>query len=207
MAKKNEVGSEYVKKETMLLVAFIALVVGFMGGIVFSVFKSDSKEPVQAAAPQPQVVEEKGPTPEQTGMILALEKETSLNPKNEEAWIQLGDLYFDTNQLEKAIKAYSESLKLNPNNANVMTDMGVMYRRNGQPAKAVEAFDKAVKIDPRHEISRFNKGIVLMHDLQDQKGALQAWEELVKINPIAKAPNGQPIKELVEKLKEQVNQQ
>jgi hypothetical protein len=45
-----------------------------------------------------------------------------------------------------------------------------------------------VKIDPRHEISRFNKGIVLMHDLQDQKGALQAWEELVKINPIAKAP-------------------
>ena len=207
MAKKKEVGSEYVKKETMMLAAFIALIVGFMGGIVFSVYKSGSKEPVQIATPQPQEALEKGPTSEQLGMILALEKETSSDPKNDEAWIQLGNLYFDTNQPEKAIKAYSKSLELKPNNANVMTDLGVMYRRNGQPTKALETFNKAIEIDPRHEISRFNKGIVLMHDLQDQKGALQAWEELVKMNPVAKAPNGQPIKELVEKLKEQVGQQ
>ena len=207
MAKKKEVGSEYVKKETMMLVAFIALIVGFMGGIVFSVYKSGSKEPVQIAAPQPQVAQEKGPTSEQLGMILALEKETLSDPKNDEAWIQLGNLYFDTNQPEKAIRAYNKSLELNPNDANVMTDLGVMYRRSGQPSKALEAFDKAIKIDPRHEISRFNKGIVLMHDLQDQKSALQAWEELVNINPVAKSPNGQPLKELVEKLKEQVDQQ
>jgi tetratricopeptide (TPR) repeat protein len=83
-----------------------------------------------------------------------------------------------------------------------MTDMGVMYRRSGQPLKAIEAFDKAVIIDPRHEIARFNKGIVYMHDLNDHISAIQAWEELISINPQAKAPNGQLIKVMVEKLKE-----
>jgi tetratricopeptide (TPR) repeat protein len=90
---------------------------------------------------------------------------------------------------------------LNPNNADVTTDLGVMYRRTGQPQKAIEAFDKAAKIDPGHETALFNKGIVLMHDLNDLERAVKAWEELVKRNPAATSPTGQPVKNLVEKLK------
>jgi len=52
------------------------------------------------------------------------------------------------------------------------------------------------------ETSYFNKGVVLMHDLNDSAGALKAWEGLLKINPMAKAPNGQLVMELVEKLKQ-----
>lgn len=202
MVKKQKVRSDYVKKGTMLIVAFISLVVGFIGGVVFGIYKSSTDESLQIAAPKQQKLKDESPNAEQTGMILTLEKETSLNPENEEAWIQLGNLYFDINEAEKAINAYSKSLRLNPNNANVMTDMGVMYRRSGQPLKAIEAFDKAVIIDPRHEIARFNKGIVYMHDLNDHIAAIQAWEELISINPQAKAPNGQLIKVMVEKLKE-----
>jgi cytochrome c-type biogenesis protein CcmH/NrfG len=130
-----------------------------------------------------------------------------LHPENEEAWIQLGNLYFDNHKLDKAIRAYKKSLELNPNNANVMTDMGVMYRRNGQPLKAIEAFDKTITIDARHEIARFNKGIVSMHDLKDHKSAIQVWEELVSVNPLAKTPNGQLVQVMIERLKENINQQ
>jgi hypothetical protein len=45
-----------------------------------------------------------------------------------------------------------------------------------------------------------------MHDLKDHIAAIQAWEELVRINPQAKAPNGQLVKVMVEKLKEQMGQ-
>jgi tetratricopeptide (TPR) repeat protein len=76
-----------------------------------------------------------------------------------------------------------------------------MYRRTGQPRKAIESFDKAAKIDPKHETALFNKGIVFMHDLNDLDGAIQAWQELVKRNPAATSPTGQPVKDLVEKLK------
>jgi hypothetical protein len=40
-----------------------------------------------------------------------------------------------------------------------------------------------------------------MHDLNDLDGAIQAWQELVKRNPAATSPTGQPVKDLVEKLK------
>jgi hypothetical protein len=41
-----------------------------------------------------------------------------------------------------------------------------------------------------------------MHDLNDPEGALQAWEELAKVNPSAKSPSGQPIIEPIERFKE-----
>lgn len=205
MAPKTKSEADTVQKSTMLLVAFIALGVGFLGGVVFSAFKAGSSiptgMPAPAPAPQQQATQTQSLTEDQAKRILALEREVSANPNNADAWTQLGNLYFDTNNHESAIKAYKKSLALSPNNANVQTDLGVMYRRNGQPEEAIKAFDKAIEIDPTHEVSRFNKGIVLLHDLNDQKGAVAAWEELVKMNPAAMTPGGQPLSELLKRFK------
>lgn len=204
MAKEEKAGNGYVKKKTALVVALMALVLGFLGGSLYNPTKPRERVPVETSVPPQQAFQDQGPSAEQTIRSQALEKETSANPENVEAWIQLGNVYFGTKQYQEAIGAYEKSLELNPNNADVWTDMGVMYRRNGQPKKAIEAFDKATEIDPQHEISRFNKGIVLMHDLNDPEGALQAWEELVKVNPSAKSPSGQPVMELIERFKESI---
>ena len=40
MVKKKETDGQYVKKETMLVVALVALIVGFLGGVVFSAYNS-----------------------------------------------------------------------------------------------------------------------------------------------------------------------
>jgi tetratricopeptide (TPR) repeat protein len=85
--------------------------------------------------------------------------------------------------------------------ANLLTDLGVMYRRTKQPEKAIELFNKAIQQDPSHQPSRFNKGIVLLHDLNDATGAIASWEELLRINPQAKTANGQPIREFVDHVK------
>lgn len=201
---KAYIQKDYVKKNTMLLVSGICLAVGFLGGIALSVYKSGSALTIPSSMTQQQPVTNKGPSAEETGQILVLEKEISSNPNNNQAWIQLGNLYFDTQQYIKAIHAYETSLSLDPNNADVQTDLGVMFRRNGQPEKAIDAFNRAIQINPRHEISRFNKGIVLMHDLNDTQGAVQVWEELVKMNPQAKAPNGLLVSEMVLKLKQNI---
>lgn len=128
--------------------------------------------------------------------------EVTNNPENTAAWIQLGHVYFDTSKYHKAINAYEKALELNPRNADVLTDLGIMYRRSGQPHKAIENFDKAVAVDPKHETTRFNKGIVLMHDLKDQNGAIRAWEELLEINPLAMAGNNRSVDQLVKHYKE-----
>ncbi len=183
------------------MVASIALVAGFLAGVAFGVYKSGTDESIQ----KPMLTQpaEKDPVAsvESAAQIFELEKKTSENPDDVAAWTTLGNLYFDTGNHKKAITAYSKSLALNPNNANVMTDLGIMYRRSGEPEKAIASFDKAAKIDPKHETALFNKGIVLMHDLNDLDGAIHAWEQLVKRNPAATSPTGQPVKDLVEKLK------
>jgi cytochrome c-type biogenesis protein CcmH/NrfG len=206
MEKKIKSDSKTVKKETMWMVASIALVVGFLGGVVFGVYKSGSGTSVQESMLSQPAEKEQGVSVESAAQIFELEKVTKEKPDDVASWTSLGNLYFDTGNHQKAIVAYTRALELNPNNANVMTDLGVMYRRSGQPKKAIESFDKAAKIDPKHETALFNKGIVLMHDLNDLDGAIQAWEELVKRNPSATSPTGQPVKELVERMKESKKQ-
>ena len=206
MEKKVKPESKTVKKETMWMVASIALVVGFLGGVVFGVYKTGTDKPMQKPMVSQPAEKDQGVSVERSAQIFKLEKLTKENPDDVAAWIDLGNLYFDTGNHEKAITAYNKALELNPDNANVMNDLGVMYRRTGQPKKAIEAFDKAIKIDPGHETVRFNKGIVLMHDLNDLEGAIQAWEELVKLNPDAISPTGQPVKKLVENLKKSMKQ-
>ena len=197
----EKVSSGYVKKETALLIAVVAVVAGFLSGIVFSVYYTGSSQTIQSSAtPPPSSGQAQGLTSQQAGSILALEKEVAANPDNASAWAQLGHIYFDTNKPAKAIRAYEKSLALQPNNPNVLTDLGVMYRRNGQPGKALEVFDKAIALNPRHEQARFNKGIVLKYDLNDREGAIQAWEELLKINPTAVLSNGQPVSEAIKTL-------
>ncbi len=89
-----------------------------------------------------------------------------------------------------------------PDSPDVLTDLGIMYRGNRQPEKAVEMFSKAISLDPKHQNSRMNKGIVLLHDLKDEQSAIQAWEQLLEINPIATFPDGQTVEELVRHYKE-----
>lgn len=206
MEKKIKANGATVKKETMWLVAFIALVVGFLGGVVFGVYKTSSDKPIQKSMISQPAEKAQSVSVESAAQIFQLEKMTKENPDDATAWASLGNLYFDTGNHQKAIEAYTRSLALNPNNANVITDLGVMYRRSGQPNKAIESFDKAAKIDPKHETALFNKGIVLMHDLNNLDGAIQAWQELLKRNPAATSPSGQPVKDLVERMKENKKQ-
>lgn len=201
MAKQERPEGNFVKKETMFIVALIALVIGFLGGVFYSALQSGPSGSVQKVSVPPQPQQKQSDlSSEQARTILSLEQQVAANPANVEAWTQLGHIYFDTNNPAKAIKAYEKSLELRPNDPNVLTDLGVMYRRSGQPEKALAAFDQAMSIAPGHEQARFNKGVVLRYDLNDREGAVKAWEELLKINPNALSPNGMPVSEAIKNL-------
>jgi len=206
MDKSSTAINKTVKKGTLWMVASVAMVAGFLLGVVFGVYKSGPIETVQKSMPDQPVENKEHISPKITAKIFELEKKVAENPEDIAGWTNLGNLYFDAGNYEKAIMAYTKSLELNPNNADVMTDLGVMYRRNGQPKTAVATFDKAIQIDPKHETARYNKGVVLMHDLNDFEGAVRTWEELVRINPAAMSPTGQPVNNLVSRLKETIKQ-
>jgi cytochrome c-type biogenesis protein CcmH/NrfG len=197
----------FVKKQTLVIWIVVSLFIGFVGGTIYTSFKLTADKPVEqqsiAVPNNNPAVGQPDNSVEVSAKILQVEQYLKQNPKDAEAWTQLGNLFFDSDQVKNAIDAYEKSLAIEPGKIGVITDIGVMYRRNGQPKKAVEAFDKAIAIDPSFETARFNKGIVLLHDLNDIEGGIKAWEQILEINPMAMAPNGDSVDALVQRMKKQ----
>ena len=189
-----------IKKETMYIFIAMALVAGFIGGVVFSAMQA-----TPALPPPPQ----NAPAPADDGhnhgkqhdAISALLDIVKNHPEDYEAWVNLGHNYFDTHQHKEAIKAYDRALSINNADPNVWTDMGIMYRREKQPEKAIESFEEALQRKPDHLIALFNTGIVKLSDLHDVDGAIAAWEKAVALNPGATTPDGKSLKLWLEDLK------
>ncbi|HEU6438424.1 MAG TPA: tetratricopeptide repeat protein [Nitratidesulfovibrio sp.] len=197
----------YVRKSTMYMAVAVALIVGaFLGVQVSSMYTAapaQEKRAVSAPSQQAQNSPASQISPEIMGRILEMEQAVLKDPADVAAWTKLGHLYFDTDQPKKAIPAYEKSLALKPGDPDVLTDLGVMYREDHQHDRALATFEKAIAANPKHQIARFNKGIVLYFDLDRKDDAMKAWRELLAINPDAKAPNGQPLKEMMQSLQQQ----
>jgi len=191
MHKNNGKNKKPATRRPVILIAVICILAGFIGGAGFSSFQLGKESPSTG----PAMPSKKG------NRVDALKTEATRNPGSEKAWINLGNAYFDSDRYLESIDAYSKALEIDPDNANVITDMGVMYRRSGQPQKAVSAFDRAIAADPAHETARLNKGVVLLNDLEDTKGAVAAWEGLLQINPFFMVGDNKSLQEVVEAYK------
>jgi cytochrome c-type biogenesis protein CcmH/NrfG len=187
-----------IQKQTLYISIVVSLLIGFLTGIVFSDRGSGDANAYSTPA---------DPANRAAGQIASLELEVAANPGNTAAWTQLGNHYFDSDQYQKAVNAYTRSLELSPGNPDVMTDLGIMYRSIGQPEKAVQIFMEAAEIDPRHEQSRFNTGIVMLYDLNDPAEAIAAWQGLLRINPLASVSDGRTLQEIVNELQQTTRQQ
>ncbi len=174
------------------LIAVVALIVGLLGGyLIFSISNAGKGQQSDAAIP----VGAGSPT-DYTQRIVQAEKIVSQDPKNLNAWISLGNDYFDTEQSQKAINAYNKALEIEPNNPNVLTDQGVMFRKVGWYDKALANFEKAIKIDPNHLQSLYNAGIVCSVDLKQPEKATPYWSKYLKID--SNSPTAIQIKDLME---------
>jgi len=190
-----------MKKEHAFLWIGIAFIAGVVVGVIAAVYYED-KAPIisptmkQAPlSPAPTV-----PPADAQKQIVFLQSILKDDPKNLNALIQLGNLYFDTDQFDRAIETYSKALEIDPQNADVRTDMGIMYRRKQNYDKAITEFKKAVETDPKHVNSRYNLGLVLLHDKGDIKGAIKAWEDYLKVEPTG--PRAENIRNQMGKMKD-----
>ncbi|XPV75854.1 MAG: tetratricopeptide repeat protein [Desulfovibrio sp.] len=178
-----------------LLIAVVVLLGGlFLGVQVIPAFKDSTSAPATKSAPMKQV------TGGKAGQIEQIKSQLISQPNSAGLWTTLGNLYFDTGQNLLAIDAYTKSLEIAPGNPNVLTDLGVMYRRANQPLVAIETFNRAIKADPTHQTARMNKGIVYFYDLQDKDAALEAWNALLEVNPLARTSQGGLVKDMVKNL-------
>lgn len=115
--------------------------------------------------------------------IFANQQLVATDPNNVQAWVTLGNDYFDLHQPEKSIEAYGKAMELAGPNPDLLTDQGVMYREMKAYDKAIANFEKANKANPKHLQSLFNLGIVYSEDKKDIPKALKAWNQILAIDP------------------------
>ncbi len=187
-----------MKKEYALLFIAVAFVVGIVVGVITTVVY---EERTPMGVPPATKTSARAPSisPETEKQISHLRSILKDDPKNLKALTELGNIYFDADQFDPAIQAYSKALEIDPNNPDILTDMGIMFRRKGDPDRAIAEFKKAAAIDPKHVNSRYNLGVVLLHDKGDVKGAIQAWEDFLKVEPTG--PRADNIRNQIEKMR------
>lgn len=177
---------------------------GFLAGVLVHQAVNDTRaetQAVQSAPAAPQQPVQQAPDRASQARIAELEKAVIKNPSDRDAFVELGNLYFDAGQPKLSIAAYENALRLKADDPSVITDLGVMYRRDGQYDKALDCFRRTLAIEPGHPVALFDMGVVYYYDLHDAASARKAWEELVAKTPQAKAPDGTPVSELLKQIK------
>jgi hypothetical protein len=83
----------------------------------------------------------------------ALKKTLELNPRNDWAYLELGQLYEGQGRSQQAEECFKKALELNPNNDWVYIGLGRLYYNTGQIQQAEECFKKALEANPRNDLA------------------------------------------------------
>jgi tetratricopeptide (TPR) repeat protein len=179
-------------------VAF-GLIAGWVIGAQQATPRAPAAAPAQASAAEP-AAEGAGTRAAllDEAQVTALKSVASREPSNAKPRAQLGNLYFDAERYPEAIQWYGEAVKLAPDDVNISTDLGVCYYYTNQPDKALAQFEHSLKIDPNHAKTLLNVGIVRAFGKQDLEGAVQAWQQVMKLSP--ESPEGQAAKRALDSL-------
>jgi len=130
--------------------------------------------------------------------VNALKGVAEREPRNAAPRAQLGNLFFDAERYDDAIKWYTDALKLAPADVNVSTDLGVCYYYINRPDEALAQFAVSLKLDPKHPKTLLNMGIVKAFGKQDLQGASEAWQNVIEVAP--GSPEAQAAKRALDSL-------
>jgi tetratricopeptide (TPR) repeat protein len=186
MPNSNKKAEPPKKQDTggsLIFVGIICLAVGLAIGYYFGKNAGAPATPI-AGAGQTQTA----PTPVMDPAVFqqneaSFKSMLTANPKDQNAMMQLGNLYYDNGRFNEAIEWYGKYLEIDPGNVGVRTDRGTCYWSLGQADAAIAEFQKSLQVNPSHPQTLYNLGIVYLHGKNDMGQARQAWEKLLATNP------------------------
>jgi len=188
--------------------AAFCLILGVALGYLFRGSASPSVDSAAAANPAAQGSPQTGAAqPNQQQQKAALDQAVApllaslqSNPNDFDTLVKVANLYYDGQQFPEAIKYYERAVNIQPKNADVLTDYGTSFWYTGNADKAIEEFQTALKYQPGRASTLFNLGLVRWQGKNDPKGAVQAWEELLRKNP--DYPDKQKLQEFIDRAKQ-----
>ena len=97
----------------------------------------------------------------------------TINPKDSNAWLNLGSVYANLQDIEKAIEVFEKIIELDPKNSLALYNIGMMYGGLEDPVKGIEYVESALKIDPSNEDAKSALNLLsLMKEELERKGKI-----------------------------------
>lgn len=105
------------------------------------------------------------------------------DPNDGALLVQVGAIYHGSHQFKTAAGFYAQAVKADPKNVAVRTKLASSLYRNGDIDGALEQLNEALTYDPKDANALFDLGMIKLQAKGDNKGALVAWQRLLKTNP------------------------
>ena len=194
------------KASQVYTMAAVCLLVGLAIGYLFRGSQSPARSVEQAGAIQPAAIA--GPMggkmpslEDMKGMAdkkaVPLLEKLKNDPNNSDLLFQVGNIYKATHQFKDAASYYDKALQVDPKNVAIRTELASCLYYNGDVDGAVSQLQQSLNYNPKDANSLFDLGMIKWQAKHDSKGAVAAWQQLLKSNPQLSADRKARVQKLI----------
>lgn len=105
-----------------------------------------------------------------------------LDENNDEAFVELGDIYSECEDIDSAIKSYCEAIKLNPKNFSAYNKCAMALWQKDYIEEAIIAYNKALHIKPDYYQAYNNLGVIYLDGIRNLKEAERLFKAAIALN-------------------------
>ena len=204
-------GSAWQAKQVYAM-AVISLVVGLAIGYLFRGSQSPAPatpavtaaEPNSQPSPHTGAMGKGGKMPSLDEMKQMADKKAAplldklkTDPTNKDLLIQVAKIYGSTHQFKEAAVYYDKAVQIDPKDVALRTQLASTLYYDGDVDGALSQLQQSLHYDPKDANSLFNLGMIKWQGKQDSKGALAAWQQLLKSNPQLSADRKAAVQKLM----------
>jgi len=131
-----------------------------------------------------------------------LETRLKEEPDNVTLWLQLGHIYLELRDFEKATTVFRQATVVDPENAEALVDLGIALNANNHSDKAYPIFKQAVQKFPQYTEGWLRLGLIYRFRLKDNASALQYLEKYIAMEPPERVDPR--VKSEIEKIKQEL---
>ncbi len=115
--------------------------------------------------------------------VSPLREKLKTHPSDSALLAQIGAIYHTTHQFKRAADSYQKAVQADPQNVALRTRWSASLYRSGDVDGALTQLNQALTLSPRDANALFDLGMIKLQGKGDGKGALVAWQQLLKSNP------------------------
>ena len=116
------------------------------------------------------------------GAVRVYQQVVRANPKDSEAYNNLGNVLQENKRFEEGITAYRKAIEINSNFADAHSNLGVALVKQERFEEGIVAYRKAIEINSNFADPYYNLGNALQKK-GDVRDAIQAYHKVLEIDP------------------------